>query len=132
MTALLKIFILREERNAQSLWTFLKQNWKALAQDGRPLSITVAEHKAKRSIDQNKRYWAILNDIAENVWLNGKQFSSEAWHEYFKAKFIGLEETPDGRMVGISTTALNTAEFTDFMNKTEAHAATELGLEMML
>ena len=25
-----KVFILREDKNAQALWAFLKQNWKAL------------------------------------------------------------------------------------------------------
>lgn len=128
MATLLRQFVLRNESNAQALWNFLKSNWVALAKDGKPLAVTVTEHKAKRSADQNRRYWSILNEIAANAWIDGKQFSAEAWHEHFKRKLIGCEETPDGGSVGISTTTLNTAEFTDYMNKVEAFAATEIGI----
>lgn len=129
MPALLKQFVLRDDKSASSLWAFLKQNWRALAEQGKPLAISIAEHKAKRSTQQNKRYWAILNDIASNAWIDGKQYSSEAWHEYFKRKFIGCEETPDGGIVGISTTTLSTEEFADYSTKIEEHSLTELGID---
>jgi hypothetical protein len=90
----------------------------------------VTEHKAKRSGDQNKRYWAILDDISVNAWIEGRQYSSQAWHEFFKRKFIGFEETPDGGLVGISTKTLSTVEFAEYSNKIEAYAATELGVEI--
>lgn len=129
MASPLRTFVLRDERNANALWVFLKSNWRALADENRPLAVTVAEHKAKRSGDQNKRYWAILNEIAEGAWIGGRQFSTEAWHEFFRAKFIGYEETPDGRQIGISTTTLSVAEFGDYMIRVEAYAATELGVD---
>jgi hypothetical protein len=125
---LFRTFVLRDEPNARHLWAFLKSNWRALAGTGRPLSVTVAEHKSKRTLEQNKRYWAILNEIAELAWVNGKQYSADAWHEYFKGLFIGYEETPDGRRAGISTTTLSVAEFSDYMTRIEQHAADELGL----
>lgn len=131
MTSPLRTFVLRDERNANALWVFLKSNWRALADENRPLAVTVAEHKAKRSVDQNKRYWAILNEIAEGAWIGGRQFSTEAWHEFFRAKFIGYEETPDGRQIGISTTTLSVAEFGDYMTRVEAYAAAELGIEII-
>lgn len=129
MASPLRTFVLRDERNANALWVFLKSNWRALADENRPLAVTVAEHKAKRSVDQNKRYWAILNEIAEGAWIGGRQFSTEAWHEFFRAKFIGYEETPDGRQIGMSTTTLSVAEFGDYMTRVEAYAAAELGVE---
>lgn len=129
MASPLRTFVLRDERNANALWVFLKSNWRALADENRPLAVTVAEHKAKRSVDQNKRYWAILNEIAEGAWIGGRQFSTEAWHEFFRAKFIGYEETPDGRQIGISTTTLSVAEFGDYMTRVEAYAAADLGVE---
>ena len=89
------------------------------------------EYGEKRSIPQNKRYWkALLNEIAANAWVDGKQYSALAWAEFFKGKFIGFEETPDGRQIGISTTTLNVAEFSAYMTQIEAYAAQELGLEL--
>lgn len=128
---MLRTFVLRDEPNARALWLFLKNNWMALAAAGKPLAVTVQEHKAKRSGDQNKRYWAILNEIASNAWINGRQFSSEAWHEFFKTRFIGYEETPDGRQIGISTTTLSIAEFGDYMTRIEVYSADELGIEII-
>lgn len=128
MAEMLRTFVLSDETKAGALWQFLKSNWKALADSGKPLAVTIQEYKAKRSNPQNKRYWAILNEIAESAWIGGKTFSAEAWHDYFKKKFIGSEETPDGTLIGISTTSLNVAEFAEYMTRVEAHAATELGV----
>lgn len=128
---MLRTFVLRDEPNARALWQFLKNNWRALAGAGKPLAVTIQEHKAKRSVDQNKRYWAILNEIAANAWVSGRQFSAEAWHEFFKAKFIGYEETPDGRLHGISTTTLNVAEFGDYMTRIEVYSTDELGISII-
>jgi hypothetical protein len=129
---MMRVFVLRGEQQAQSLWAFLRQNWQAMADANKPLSVTVAEHKSKRSGEQNKRYWAVLNEIAEQAWVAGKQFSSDAWHEYMKRKFIGAEDLPGGGQIGISTTALSVAEFSDYTTKIEAYAATELGVEIRL
>lgn len=127
---MLRTFVLRGDPQAQALRAFLRSNWRALAEAGKPLAVTVSEHKAKRSTDQNKRYWAILNEIAAGAWVNGKQFSADAWHEFFKAEFIGKEETPDGRQIGISTTTLDVAEFGEYMTRVEHYAAEQLGLEL--
>ena len=131
MGAQVKTFVLREENNAKALWGFLKSNWVPMAQAGKPLSVFVAEHKAKRSHPQNKLYWALLAQIAEQTWLNGKQFSTEAWHEMFKRKFIGHEETPDGGTVGISTTTLSVPEFSIYIERVQQYAAEELDCELI-
>jgi len=128
----LRVFVLRGEPQAKLLWAFLKANWVELAQAGKPLQITVAEYKAKRSIEQNKRYWALLNEIAEQAWVGGKQFSGDAWHEHMKRKFIGCEDLPGGGQIGISTTALSVSEFGDYMTKVEQFATVELGVEFSL
>lgn len=124
-------FVLYGPAQAQMLHAFLKSNAAAMAQQGRPLAVTVEEHKAKRSGAQNRRYWALLNQISEGAFVAGRQFNADAWHEHFKRQFIGIEDTPGGDTVGISTTTLNTAEFTDYMDRIEAFAATDLGLEII-
>lgn len=133
MTTLSRSFVLRNDNLAQSLWGFLRANWKAMAADGRPLLVTVAEHKAKRNVEQNKRLHAMLSEIAEQAWVQGRQFDAETWKEHYRRKLIGTEEIdlPDGTRTerGISTTTLNVHEFADFMTKIEEHACGELGVE---
>lgn len=125
-----RTFVLREEPNARQLHAFLKANWREMASVGRPLAVTVGEAKAKRSGDQNRRYWALLREIAEHAWIGGRRFSSDAWHAEFAGRFIGWDETPSGTRVPISTTTLSVAAFTEYMDRIEAYATTELGVEM--
>jgi hypothetical protein len=125
-----RTFILRDKTHAEHLWNLLRNNWQAMADAGKPLAVTVQEHKAKRSVEQNRLYWQRLNEIAENAWIDGKRFSAEAWHEFFKIRFIGCEELPRGGTVGISTTTLCVADFSDYIGKVEAYATTELGIEL--
>ena len=131
MTTISRTIVLRNDSNAQSLWSLLKSNWRALADAGKPIAVTVQEHKAKRSGDQNKRYWAMLNEIAANAWLDGRQFSSAAWHAYFAAQFVGCEDLPGGGSTAISTTTLNVEEFSAYMERVMHFAATELGVELL-
>jgi len=128
---LLRTFILREEVNANALWSFLKANWRHTAKAGKPLAVMVQEYKAKRSGDQNRYYWRTLNEIAEQAWVGGRQFSADAWHEHFKRQMIGHEELPHGGTAGISTTSLSVAEFAEYVGKVEAYAAGELGIELI-
>lgn len=79
--------------------------------------------KSKRSLEQNRRYHAMLRELAEVAWLDGRQYSKEAWHEWIKQEFIGWEDLPGGRRMGISTTTLSVDEFGDLMTRIEAWAA---------
>ena len=79
--------------------------------------------KSKRSIEQNRRYHAMLRELAEVAWMDGRQFSKAAWHEFIKQEFIGWEDLPGGRKLGISTTTLSVDEFGDLMTRIEAWAA---------
>lgn len=87
--------------------------------------------KAKRSVDQNKRYHALLRDLAAVAWINGRQYGPEAWAEYFKQELIGWDDLPNGQRRGLSTTTLSVAEFGDYMTKIEQWAA-ENGWPLML
>lgn len=128
--SLARTFIIRGPEQARALHAFLKANAAALAQQGKPLAVEVREHKAKRSSQANRRYWALLRFISENAFVAGRQFSDDAWHEHFRRKFIGCEDLPDGSTVGISTTTLDVGAFNDYMAQIEAYAATDLGLDM--
>ncbi|HBO4448861.1 TPA: recombination protein NinB [Pseudomonas aeruginosa] len=86
---------------------------------------------SKRSIEQNKRYHALLRDLSAVAWLDGRQYGPEAWAEYFKQTFIGWDDLPGGGKRGISTTTLSVAEFGDYMTRIEAWAA-ENGWPLMI
>lgn len=130
----MKTFILREQAHAQSLVAYLKQHAGPQARAGKPLVVTVAEHKAKRSAEQNRLFHALLNTIAESATVNGKYYDAETWKEHIRRKFIGTEEIhlPDGARIerGISTASLSVAEFTQLIERTQAWAQTELGIEL--
>lgn len=86
--------------------------------------------RRKRTSAQNRRYWGngVLAQVAQQAVVNGKQYSAETWHEFAKRKFIGVVELPDGSVVGKSSTNLSTVEFSEFSDRFEAYAATELGV----
>jgi hypothetical protein len=125
-----KLIILRGEPQALQLWFVLKSNWKAMADAGKPLAVQITEHKAKRNSEQNRLYWSLLSEIAATAWVDGKQFSKEAWHGHFAGEFIGWEDTPGGHRIPISTTTLSVGEFADYISQVQLYAVAELGIEL--
>ena len=85
-----------------------------------PLEVIIREEQKARSLSANALMWAgPLNDIANQAWVHGKQYSALIWHEYFKEQFLPefanleitkegykkYEETPDGRRILIGSTS---------------------------
>lgn len=99
-----------------------------MANDNKPLAVTVATHKDKRHNQQNRLYWQYLNQIAEQAMIEGKKFNAECWHEFFKMQFLGMVDLPNGHKIGESTTKLNVTDFASYVNNIEAYAVTELGV----
>lgn len=116
----------------QQAWAAIKsQVFPFLAQvlqGGHRWVLTIT--RRKRTSKQNRRYWGngVLKQIAEQAAPNGKLYPAEVWHEQFKRMFIGVVELPNGEVVGMSSTELDTAQFCEFSDKVEAYAATELGV----
>ena len=121
-----------ELHNRQQAWAAIKaQVFPFLAQvlqGGHRWVLTIT--RRKRTSKQNRRYWGngVLKQIAEQAAPNGKLYPAEIWHEQFKRQFIGVEELPDGSVIGKSSTKLTTTEFCDFCDAVEAYACTELGV----
>jgi hypothetical protein len=126
-----RLFVLREAVHLANLVAFLTANWKAFADQGKYLAVTVALYKSRRSLDQNRRYFgpAVLGAIAEQAWIEGRQYDKESWHEYFKRTFIGVVELPDGATRAMSSSELGVEEFSAFMQQVEVYAATVLGVQ---
>lgn len=123
-----KDVFLREQRNLDHLLTFVAQNWEAMAKAGAPMHLEITEAKAKRSTLANRYYWAVLGQIAEDAWIEGRQFNADTWHEYTKRRFIGSVDLPGGGTMAESTAKLNVSEFAQYVQKVEVFAATELGV----
>lgn len=116
-----------------------QQAWAAIKAQAFPFLATVLQGggrwvlsitRRKRTPAQNRRYWGkgVLAQIAEQAVVNGKQFTSEVWHEQFKREFIGVMQLPNGDVIGKSSTDLDTAEFSAFCDEVEAYAAMSLGV----
>ena len=122
-----------ELHNRPQAWALMQSQLHpflaAVLQGGGRWVLTVT--RRKRTKAQNRRYWGngVLAQVAQQAVLpGGKQFSAENWHELFKRMFIGMEELPDGSVIGKSSTSLTTAEFSEFCTRVEAYAASELGV----
>lgn len=121
-----------ELHNRQQAWAAIKaQVFPFLAsclQAGSVWVLTIG--RKKRTKPQNRRYWGngVLAQVASQATVNGRLFSAETWHEQFKRQFIGVEELPNGEVIGKSSTGLSTVEFSDFCTQVEAYAASELGV----
>lgn len=132
MAALSRTFVLRSDVNASNLYQFLKQNWTACAANGKPLAVTVSEHKERRTLSQNKRYFALLTAISEQVWISGRQYDPEVWHEELKNQLAPKEESPSGGMIAMSTARMDVEQFSKYMLDVELHALTEYNVEFSL
>jgi len=86
------------------------------AADGMVLEIKAS----KRSLEQNRYYWAILGDISEQI-VPGRDYEPSIWHEYLRGLFLSerMIELPDGslKMLEPSTAELKRDEFTQYLEK---------------
>jgi hypothetical protein len=100
------------------------------------LEVLIRKPVKVRGLDQNGYYFMRIGEIAEQAWIDGKQFSKDAWHEYAKKNILPeevttkdgevrskWEQTPDGGMSVISTTRLERGCFADYTTAVEAFGA---------
>lgn len=110
----------------------------------KPLEILIREEVKARKPDQNSLMWSgPLKDIAEQAWIEGRQFSTKVWHEHFKESYLpeefDAELTKEGyvkwafdhkgncRLVG-STTELTVKGFAQYLEQVYAEGA-NMGVE---
>lgn len=94
----------------------------------KPWRITIAPYRSKRSPEQNSLLWAIYEEIARETG-NEKQDI----HEAMKARFLDrrfLKLGDESLPIPASSTALDTMEFSEFVEKVQAFAAQELGIQL--
>ena len=108
------------------------------------MQVTIAPYVKPGSAAQRRGMWGVrLAEIAEQAWLDGRQYSPVIWHEHFKHKFLpdanedgitlpGYQkwvELPGGelQMVG-STERLTTKGRAEYMDRVEAFCGVDLGV----
>lgn len=120
----------------QALCAFVKANAQACNDSRKPLRVIITQDEKKRNTEQNRYYWGpVLTTIAEQAWVEGRQYSKDVWHEFFARRFGVCEDVilPDGEIVSRrkSTTDMGVGEFSAYTQAVQAYAATELGVEFM-
>ncbi len=99
----------------------------------RPIQIVISEQTKARGLNQNGLMWKRIGEIAEQGWINNRQYDKDCWHEY-----LGKNEMPeevelkdgticskwveqiDGSMKVISTTLLSARCFAEYVTIIEA------------
>jgi hypothetical protein len=128
-------FTLRGPSEAGAMLNFVKSNAKAFAEKGAPLRVIVTEDEMDR-LDEQIRYYfgVVIKALAEQAWVEGRQFSKEAWHELMARKFLPGKEIvmPDGEIIvkraSIAKGQIGVKAMAKFTNEVEAYAATEHGV----
>jgi len=124
-----QIYVLSTPEKARKMVADIKARAGAAAASGRPLVAEISEYDPQRSGDQNRFYWQMLTEIAEQVEIEGRRFSKEAWHEEFREQFLPKIESPSGLLVPISTTSMKKKPFADYCTQVSAYAVQTLGVE---
>lgn len=90
-----------------------------------PLVVTIQERT--RTLDQNAKLWACLNDVSEQVNWHGRKLSSEEWKHVFTAPLKKQDVVPgiDGGFVvlGQSTSRMTIGEMRDLIELISAFGA---------
>lgn len=59
------------------------------------LEVVIREHVKARTLSQQALLFAgPIKDIAEQAWLEGRQFSDDAWHYHFKVLYLPEQNDP--------------------------------------
>lgn len=102
----------KSSENLYSHLNFLKAKAKGKQID---YLVSIKQNRPVRSVSQNGYYWIILEAIASET---GDM--KENLHAWYALEYLGQEFR--GKMIARSTTELDTAEFTTYVNKVKAHA----------
>ena len=122
-----KLFILRDAAIVDAAKAFISLNWASMAKDA-PMVLEISAEGQKRSSSANKRYWALLGQIAEQAWAEGKQYDAEAWDRYFAGRLIGYRDIPDDGQTELSPAKLKVKAFATYVDRVEEIAQAELGV----
>lgn len=116
-------------RNPQQGYQALLALWawaKAMLVAGHTLTMTLKP--ATRSTEQNRRLWALLTEVSQQVEWYGRKLSPEDWKHLFSSTLRKLDVVPNLEgtgfvALGMSTSRMTVAEMGDLMTLIEAFGA---------
>ena len=133
MATLYREFTLKSPGIWPTVLAFIKSNAAACAERGEPLRLIVTVDERRRNVEQNKKLHAMLKEIAENAWWEGRQYPMEFWKEYYRRRFLLKDEfqTPEGEIVQTywSTSDLSVKKFSEFIESIHMEAARDFGID---
>lgn len=85
-----------------------------------PDGYVVTFSEPTRSLEQNARLWASLNDIAQQVEWHGRKLDSESWKHIFSASLTKLDVVPNLEGTGFvalgqSTSRMSKRQLSDML-----------------
>ena len=120
-----RTFTLYEPVQAHKALMALWPTIKALLFAGHRLVLTLAP--ATRSSEQNRRMWAMLRDISQQVDWHGNKLSEDEWKDVFTAAIKRQKVVPglDGGFVvcGTRTSKMTKSEMGELQDLIEAFGA---------
>lgn len=134
-------FVFRTRDDVDAFLAFLRANYEPMAKQERFLQVVASAYREKRSNTANAYYWGVLlTTIAEQAVVAGVRYTIDLWAEFYKQQYLpelcarGVEKwkyLPNGnRVLVMGSSDLNKAEFQEFLQKIEAHAVSELGVQL--
>ncbi|EOL9075524.1 recombination protein NinB [Cronobacter malonaticus] len=91
------------------------------------LDLIVEVKQRTRSLDQNRRLWATLRDVSEQVVWHGAKPNSEDWKHIFTAALKGQRSAPGIKggfvVLGQSTSKMRVSEFSELLELIYAFGA---------
>jgi len=118
-----RLFIIRSTEDAQRVGQTIAGTDMVT-----PLEVSVKVHKPSRSLEQNSKMWAMLNDISKQIqrnvaYPNGEikqeRLRTDEWKNFFSGHLKGFKQIAgiDGGlvMIGRDTSGMNKQEMTDLI-----------------
>lgn len=116
-------YTIREEAQLIPAFKFAK---RLLTETKKPIVITIAKKKNKRSLNQNAYYWGVvLKVIGDELG-----YFPEEMHKTFAKKFLKrfIDIGDECIAIGGSTKRLKTNEFEEYLENIRIFASSELGI----
>ena len=105
----------------QQIWPLIKASLMA----GHRMVVEV--RKETRSLEQNRRLWALLTDVSKQVNWYGRKLTPENWKDIFTAALKQQDVVPGIEtgfvVLGSRTSKMTSKEMSDLMSLIEAFGA---------
>lgn len=112
--------------NKDEFWSAFKAKFSHIANG--TYEVTISRVRKRRTTDQNSLYWMWLKCVADETGN-----TTDDIHEYCKRKFLVprvIEIAGERLEIAPSTTKIDTAQMTEYLNNVQAWASSELGITL--